>query len=502
MDKNVQTSIEPDNLVDTIKKILSNAGETLSIDPTSPDSSSGLRESGDSIISNPLHPFRLEIANWTNESISFKLLDLYTFSSVIQTVPFKKEVISPSDILVIFSEIPEDKRTFVPLSLLHDTTVSFFFVDKDIHFVYFMLKKFWPDVDTYVISFSPQNRLAKKESQRKNIADNEVNQVPDKIDEGLVVFPPDIVVTKKRGEEQQTKDILTLAGTKIPKATVATEDIQKIRESLDKKYPWLKELTESVLVPIEVSSLLKQEKNGRVPIGFNPVLVVGPPGIGKTAWAADFGRCAGIPNLLIALGGKNTSLGFRSCESEYQLAEPSPILMTIARSVIANPLVVLDEIDKVADSRQNGNVQDTALHYFDPMTNKAIYDDYLKVPVDLSGVLWICTANDKGAIADPLLDRLNVIEVDYPTTDHVQAILETIMKEFCGRFCSGDLEALSNLPNIDGRLSDIVFRGIREKKSLRQIGNETDRAIYETVLGRRLAPRASDKRDKKIGFEI
>ena len=69
MDKNVQTSIEPDNLVDTIKKILSNAGETLSIDPTSPDSSSGLRESGDSIISNPLHPFRLEIANWTNESI-------------------------------------------------------------------------------------------------------------------------------------------------------------------------------------------------------------------------------------------------------------------------------------------------------------------------------------------------------------------------------------------------------------------------------------------------
>ena len=441
--------------------------------------------------------FRLNILGWTEENLSLFLLNYLTLTGVDCTIPFKRDRIDPKtmDIFELFSIIENSYGQHIPFPLpppKEDGTGVMVFSSKPlVKEVSLILRESFPQINVYTILFFPESPTSREKRQGLVSENMEENSI--------VVFPKNVILAKKRIDE--SPEIMSSIGEPFLRSCISVTDIQNIRKRLDEKYPWLMSLTEAVLVPMEVASVLNRSKD-KIPVKFGPILVVGPPGIGKSAWASDFGRISKIPQLFLSLGGKNTSTGFRSVEYEYKDSTPSQILLTIARNKCANPLIVLDEIDKVGDGKHNGNVQDVALHYFDPTTNDKVYDDYLKANVNLSGVLWICTANDIDCISTPLLDRLTIVTVDYPLPEHGPMILETIFREFEKSVgVDGEQSSLADyLEDCSKKVKDVVDSGIRVKKSLRQIRNEVFRILHEMILGRSLSVATSDR--KKIGFKV
>ncbi len=457
--------------------------------------------------------FRLNILEWTEENLVLSLHNFLTSNGGVYSIPFKRDRIDPKtmDLYELFSIIEKTSKEPLPFSLPppqeDGAGVRVFlpnFVEKEVKEVSLILREAMPRIRNYSIFFFPESSTSREKRQglvSENMEeDSRQGLISENMKEdSIVVFPKNVILAKKRIDE--SPEIMSSIGEPFLRSCISVTDIQNIRKRLDEKYPWLMSLTEAVLVPMEVASVLNRSKD-KIPVKFGPILVVGPPGIGKSAWASDFGRISKIPQLFLSLGGKNTSTGFRSVEYEYKDSTPSQILLTIARNKCANPLIVLDEIDKVGDGKHNGNVQDVALHYFDPTTNDKVYDDYLKANVNLSGVLWICTANDIDCISTPLLDRLTIVTVDYPLPEHGPMILETILREFEKSVgVDGEQSSLADyLEDCSKKVRDVVDSGIRVKKSLRQIRNEVFRILHEMILGRSLSVATSER--KKIGFKV
>ena len=289
-----------------------------------------------------------------------------------------------------------------------------------------------------------------------------------------------------------------LVGAKLPIVKNNLNDITFAKKTLIKKYPWLNNLTEYVFVKMEVFCSLNKDKT--TPVFFDPILLLGPPGIGKTAWACDFSELLGVPKLIIPLAGKSTAVGFRSSEAEYKNANPSPIMELLARHLIANPLIVLDEIDKIGSSKNHGNVQDSALHFMDPTSNNSLFDDFFKSEVNMSKVMWICTANNINDITSPLLDRLDVLKVYSPNSNHAEIITENILGEIEKNIPVSINEIVSYKNNLKEILLQVVSNGIEKNESLRTIERDTIKKFNEVILDRKLL--SFYKEEKHIGFTL
>ena len=158
---------------------------------------------------------------------------------------------------------------------------------------------------------------------------------------------------------------------------------------------------------------------------------------------------------------------------------------------------MLDEIDKVGTGGEFGSVQDAALHFLDSTTNSSIYDEFLRVEVNMSAVLWICTANDERSIIEPLLDRMRIVRVDYPSLDHVPVILDTIMEKISRGLPVNLRAVVSGQDVVEEKLFETVRRGISYKKSLRSIQGDVEKVVHETILQRSLF---FSEEAREIGF--
>ena len=187
-------------------------------------------------------------------------------------------------------------------------------------------------------------------------------------------------------------------------------DIKRAKEILNKSHHGLKKPKERVTEQIAVMALKKQNAG-------SIILFTGAPGTGKTSMGKAIAEALGRKYIRISIGGIKDEAEIRGHRRTYVGAMPGRIMESIKRSGVNNPVIVLDEIDKLGYGSFNGDPESALLEVLDPEQNVTFTDHYMNVPYDLSKVLFICTANSIDEMSEPLLDRMEIIELSGYTAE-------------------------------------------------------------------------------------
>ncbi len=250
--------------------------------------------------------------------------------------------------------------------------------------------------------------------------------LPREVDDGGGAAEPSatlsLVVCPKLEVKTNTKTKEAVAGHEhmlgeaLPLAPVG--DLPARRRQLVGEFPWASEVVDFILGDLV----------SRQAVTIRPVLLTGTPGSGKSHFARRFAHVFGLHMWSVDCGGADGSV-FSGTDRRWHSAEPSHPFLAMSRGRQANPLMVLDEIEKAPTRQDYGRLWDSLLPFLDPGSNGAAQDRCLQVPIDASHVNYIATANRMDALPWPLRDRFRITEFPEPAPEHLPALIPPLLAQ-------------------------------------------------------------------------
>ena len=279
-------------------------------------------------------------------------------------------------------------------------------------------------------------------------------------------------------------------------------DLKKARLTLDQEHYGMKRIKERIL---EYLAVLKLKGDLKSPI----LCFVGPPGVGKTSLGKSIASALGRKYARLSLGGMHDESEIRGHRKTYIGAMPGRILQSIRKVQSSNPVMILDEIDKIGNDFR-GDPSSALLEVLDPEQNSTFYDNYLELEYDLSKVLFIATANSLQSIQPALRDRLEIIELSgYAVEEKIEIAKKHLIpkqKDLHGlkttpiRFADKLVEKIiqdytreSGVRELDRQLASIMRYEAKELVSKQKIKPTLAPAQLEKILGK---PRYSNDQYK------
>ena len=253
-------------------------------------------------------------------------------------------------------------------------------------------------------------------------------------------------------------------------------DLQHAQTQLDKDHFGMKEVKDRIL---EHLAVLKLKGDLKSPI----ICLYGPPGVGKTSLGKSVAEALGRKFGRISLGGLHDESEIRGHRKTYIGAMPGRVIQTIRRAASSNPVIILDEIDKVGDRSNHGDPSSALLEVLDPEQNSTFHDNYLDIEYDLSKVMFIATANNINTISPALRDRMEMINISgYILEDKIQiARLHLVPKQL----------AAHGVPEADFSISDAMI-----EKIIADYTRESGVRALDKLIAKLVRHRA-----KNIGFQ-
>lgn len=238
--------------------------------------------------------------------------------------------------------------------------------------------------------------------------------------------------------------------TQLPwgKFTKDSYNLAKAIKILDEDHHGLKDVKDRILEFIAVGKLLGAV-DGKI------ICFVGPPGVGKTSVAKSIAKALNRKFYRFSIGGVSDVSELKGHRRTYVGALPGRVIQALKKTQTQNPLILIDEIDKIGRAAYHGDPSAALLELLDPEQNNTFLDHYLDIPVDMSKTLFVCTANTLDTIPGPLLDRMEVIEISGYVSEEKIAIAE--------QYLAPSAKKLAGLENVDVVLSHDAIEGLITK---------------------------------------